>query len=71
MGGVATRAVADLLAVRGIVRVPVGWGSVTGCRGSFDGGAFVGLPHLSRFAIVGRAESDRAIRELFPGDWLA
>jgi hypothetical protein len=48
---------------------PIGWGSYTAERASFPNGTIVRLPHLSRFAIFGRPESEAGIRRTFHG-WI-
>ncbi|MDW3223056.1 MAG: hypothetical protein R8G34_09270 [Paracoccaceae bacterium] len=50
-------------------RIPVAWGRVTGSRAEFNGGVLVGLPHLSRFPIIGRAASEPGLSALFRADW--
>lgn len=65
MGGVTNRALMAMLGVTAVRTVPVGWGNVTAVAGTFGQGRFVGLPHLSRFRIVGRTESTVALRQLF------
>lgn len=66
MGAEANRALCDLLKVRDLKSVQVNWGRVSARKGEFhDGGRFVGLPHLSRFQIMTREASARAIRDLF------
>jgi len=65
MGRAANREVAQLLGVRDIRSYPVGWGAYTASRGRFPGGTWIGLPHLSRFAIMKRAASQAALTELF------
>lgn len=67
MGGTANREVARLLAVSGVRSYPVGWGAYTASRGRFADGTWIGLPHLSRFAIMKRAPSQAALAELFQG----
>ena len=64
MGGVTIAALAEVLKVRDLENVPVGWGNVTGKRGHHTAGPFVGLPHLSRFAIIGRPESEPGLQRL-------
>ncbi len=64
MGNEVTKALTPVLGVRGTKRIPVNWGNVSGYRGKFPGGTHVGLPHLSRFAIIGRPESNRAVKRL-------
>lgn len=65
MGRVTIDALADVLNVGHLEKVPVGWGTVKARRGPHRNGIFVGLPHLSRFAIIGRPESEGALQTLF------
>jgi hypothetical protein len=67
MGGTANREVAQLLGVKDIKSYPVGWGNYTASRGRFSDGTWIGVPHLSRFAIMKRAASQAALAELFRG----
>tara|TARA_R110002074_G_scaffold106309_3_gene229447 strand:+ start:4654 stop:5307 length:654 start_codon:yes stop_codon:yes gene_type:complete len=67
MGGTANREVAQLLGVNDVKSHPVGWGNYTASRGRFPDGIWIGLPHLSRFAIMKRAPSQAALVELFRG----
>jgi len=67
MGGTANREVARLLGVYDTSSYPVGWGVYTASRGRFPDGTWIGLPHLSRFAIMKRAPSQAALAELFRG----
>jgi hypothetical protein len=67
MGGTANREVARLLGVNDVNSYPVGWGNYTASRGRFPDGTWIGLPHLSRFAIMKRAPSQAALAELFRG----
>lgn len=67
MGGTANREVAQLLGVKDVKSYPVGWGKYTASRGRFSDGTWIGLPHLSRFAIMKRAPSQAALAELFRG----
>ena len=64
MGGETASALKDVLGVRRAERIPVGWGTIAGERGPYDGGVFVGLPHLSRFAIMTRRESQAGLAQL-------
>lgn len=66
MGSETAKSVKAILNVSDLERIPVGWGKYTAERGSFADGSFVGLPHLSRFTIFGREESEPALRRLFP-----
>lgn len=64
MGGDTWPVLKQLLRVQSAQKELVGWGSVRGERGEFEGGTFVGLPHLSRFAIVTREESRKGLQTL-------
>ena len=64
MGAQTTHPVATMLGAERLVRVSLGWGSVAGTRASFTGGTHVGLPHLSRFRVFGRQESEAGLRKL-------
>lgn len=65
MGGVTNAALADILRVPTLEKIPVGWGGVSAVKGEFEGGRFVGLPHLSRFTIMNRPASEDALKQLF------
>lgn len=65
MGAEVTRAVAEIMDVKTLHRYPVGWGEITGQRGTFSGGMLVGLPHLSRFSIMNRDASASELDKLF------
>ena len=67
MGVPANREVSSLLRVREVKAVAIGWGNLTASRGSFAGGAWIGLPHLSRFTIMNRPASQKALDVLFHG----
>lgn len=67
MGGTANREIKHLLNVQTTSSLPIGWGNYTASRGSFDGGTWIGLPHLSRFAIMKRPKSQAALDVLFKG----
>lgn len=67
MGGTTNREVSNLLSVHDIKKYPTGWGNYTASRGSFADGTWIGLPHLSRFAIMKRGASQAAMNELFKG----
>lgn len=64
MGGEVFPALSNVLRVQNVVQVPVGWGAVSGSRADFPGGILVRLPHLSRFGIVSRNESQTGLSEL-------
>ena len=65
MGRIANREVSSLLCVRESEAVAIGWGNYTVSRGGFAGGTWIGLPHLSRFTIMNRPASQKALDELF------
>ncbi|MEO0669180.1 MAG: uracil-DNA glycosylase family protein [Pseudomonadota bacterium] len=69
MGGDATRQLARLLRADTSERIPLGWGKVTGTRAAHAQGYLVGLPHLSRFPVVGRQASEAGLRKLFGSSW--
>jgi hypothetical protein len=69
MGRVATKHLGKILETNGETRVCVGWGRVAGTRAEFPGGVLVGLPHLSRFPIIGREKSKPAVAQLFGSAW--
>ncbi len=58
-----------MLGAEKAVSVPVGWGNVSGAHAMFRGGALVRLPHLSRFRIITREESQEGLRQIFGVDW--
>jgi hypothetical protein len=64
MDGHVLSALRRILDVRATERIPVGWGSVCGERGEFSNGTLVGLPHLSRFSIITRPESQPGLGKL-------
>lgn len=65
MGGAANREISHLLNVSGIETHYVGWGNYTASRGQTPYGTWIGLPHLSRFAIMKREASQPALNEIF------
>jgi len=65
MGSTTNREISGLLMVRDTTKHPIGWGNYTASRGNFAGGTWIGLPHLSRFAIMKRSASQAALNELF------
>ncbi|MCZ6848822.1 MAG: hypothetical protein O7F75_08250 [Alphaproteobacteria bacterium] len=67
IGNVATKALIPVLDVRDMKRIPVNWGKVKGWRGQIPGGTHVGLPHLSWYRIMGRPESEKAVKRLLGG----
>ncbi len=69
MGQKVTRALSVLLDTFSEERVPVGWGATTGIRADFPSGTLIGLPHLSRFGIMLRPESQQGLRKLFGNHW--
>lgn len=71
MGRQVTQKLKQILATHDEERVTVGWGNVSATRAVFTEGRLVGLPHLSRFPIVGRPQSSSALQLLFGADWQA
>ena len=69
MGREVTTALTVLLGARNEQRIQVGWGRITGMRADFGNGTLIGLPHLSRFGIMLRPESQVGLRRLFGEHW--
>jgi len=67
MGAEANREISRLSNTQDEEIFPVGWGSNIASRGQFPGGTWIGLPHLSRFTIMGREASRQALDLLFDG----
>lgn len=65
MGATANREISRLLMVRNTATHLVGWGNCSASRGEFSAGTWIGLPHLSRFTIMTRNESQAPLDELF------
>lgn len=61
----ASRVVVDWLGARHEVSAPAGWGQIAVHRYRTEGGIpLLALPHLSRFRLFGRPQSEAAIRML-------
>lgn len=69
MGSATYASLSRILGATDAQTVRVGWGSVGARRAAFEGGILVGLPHLSRFGIVTRPQSEAALRQIFREDW--
>lgn len=69
MGEEASQAVAGLLGVHWDTHVPIGWGTLASRAGTFHSGRLVTLPHLSRFSVIGRVQSEAALASLFGERW--
>lgn len=67
MGNETHDLVRSILDVREIRRHSVNWGNISAQRGVFEGGIWIGLPHLSRFSIMTRGSSRPALDALFAG----
>lgn len=67
MGDVTRTSVKDILRVSTTHRMDLNWGVVQGERGRGIYGDFVGLPHLSRYAVGTRAASRPALEALVAG----
>jgi hypothetical protein len=60
------RPIADLFEASYERGMATGWGNITADRYRLpDGRPLIALPHLSRFALFGRARGERELRELF------
>jgi hypothetical protein len=60
----------ELLAVSSTETIPIGWSDtyeVYSYRSAFEDGFHIGLPHLRRFPIFGRKNSEAAVAQLFRG----
>lgn len=69
MGGPIAGPLSKMLNIRHLDAVDVGWGNVKGRFGSNRTTRLVILPHLSRFAIIGRPESAQGLEALFGPTW--
>lgn len=69
MGTITHKAIADLLGMVAFERLQVGWGTVNLSHADRNGIKLVGLPHLSRFAIIGRQQSQSALEAAFGPFW--
>lgn len=67
MGNATNEYIAHLLSVQQKKPYSVNWGNIRAWRGDFSGGTWIGLPHLSRFAIMTRQESADEIDLLLEG----
>lgn len=69
MGGPTFDALAGALMTEATEKHLLGWGTVAGRRAVFDGGALIGLPHLSRFGVMKREQSQEGLAALFGPRW--
>ncbi len=69
MGSATFHAISQILESNEPQKVSVGWGSIAGSQAHFAGGLLVGLPHLSRFGIIKRSESQIGLQKLFGDRW--
>lgn len=69
MGGATYASLSRILGATDAKTVRVGWGNVGATRAAFKGGILIGLPHLSRFGIITRAQSEAALQQLFGEGW--
>jgi len=69
MGREVVKALQKIVGADDEIRVSIGWGNVTGSRAVFPEGVLIGLPHLSRFAIIGRPQSEPGLATLFGSEW--
>ena len=71
MGGLVTEALVRMFGLGVACRVSLGWGRVTGRWWKSEELEVVGLPHLSRFSIINRPQSQSGLAQLFGHRWLA
>lgn len=71
MGGEATKIAEKLLRAREVERVDIGWGKIQARRLEWADGELVGLPHLSRYKIVTRPQSQAGLQRVFGRHWKA
>jgi phosphoglycolate phosphatase-like HAD superfamily hydrolase len=67
MGRQAIDALKEMLGVTAAESIPIGWGNLCGERGEFAGGCLIGVPHLSRYPVMTRAESQPGLTRLLSG----
>lgn len=67
MGNDARKETQKLLNVREVRDYSVNWQHNTASWGKFDGGIWIGLPHLSQFPIMKRKDSAYALEMVFKG----
>ena len=67
MGKVPTIEMAKILNVSDSEVLPVGWKRSGATRATGNGVTLIGLPHLSRFRIIGRPASEPFVAALFQG----
>lgn len=67
MGSPSATAISNVLGAK-VTTVPIGWGAMTATQARTAEMTFVGLPHLSRFQLFGRAASEPVLDRLF-ADW--
>jgi uracil-DNA glycosylase len=65
MGRLVTTELCRLMQAENQIAVPIGWGNVKAFAADFPGGRIVGLPHLSRYSVIGRQKSETALKSLF------
>lgn len=69
MGREVTTSINRVLNCNGVKRIDLCWGRVTGIRSQYANGLHVGLPHLSRYRVVTRKQSQAGLNELFQPFW--
>jgi hypothetical protein len=67
MGSIVRDELARILEIEPLRFLPTGWGRVRAARGEANGVTLIGLPHLSRYKIMGRAKSQESVNLLFDG----
>lgn len=67
MGAEVRREMANILGITEMTAFPTGWGKIKAMRGSNSQTTLIGIPHLSRFRIMGRPGSADHLAALFAG----
>ena len=69
LGEDSARTVRNILGIQNLERILVGWGNCTLSIGQTETCRVIGLPHLSRFAIIGRSQNEDALAQAFGDLW--
>lgn len=67
MGAEVRREMANILGIAQMAAFPTGWGRIKAVRGTNGHTTLIGIPHLSRFRIVGRPGSAEQLAAIFAG----
>lgn len=69
MSGLVFDRLSKMLGVHKVNKIPAGWGDVSLRVGRSSSHHLVGLPHLSRFALLGRPASVESLSQAFAPHW--